>query len=206
MKFDDLIFIGYGIRYLEERKCIEITDSRYEEVFNIVLPENINVIDKKFIDDFLNYFKKNLKKRFRVMINSKGILISIFETKRLSFYDSHSLEEFSHKGWQLVGIEESGIKWIQREIKLSEDIINFLEDIKFFKYNYYDNFTLTVLNQLMDSAKKISVPNLESISNEFFDDLNKLINDIRDIVKSISEEKFWNLIQEINTFKSNYLI
>lgn len=61
-EFDDLIFIGYGIRYLEERKCIEITDSRYEEVFNIVLPENINVIDEKFIDDFLNYFKKNLKK------------------------------------------------------------------------------------------------------------------------------------------------
>lgn len=139
------------------------------------------------------------------MINSKGILISIFETKKISLYDPSSLEEFLHKGWQLAGIEENGIKWIQREIRLSEDIINFLENIKFFKCKYYDNIALMVLDQLMDSANKISTPDLKSINNEFFEDLNILIGNIKDTVKSISEEKFWDLVQEINIFENKYL-
>lgn len=156
------------------------------------------------------------------MINSNGVLISLFEARKFDSIQFYELQDYLMKGWSLVTYEDFSYKTvIQREIKLDDKIVTFLSCVKRFKYNSSTISKKEIelpcimdpdyLHELLEALHEINKVDLDVIEHEFFTDLKDLVQTFKTTLPGcvgsrVEAEKFDNLVQLIYIFKSKYLV
>ena len=103
------------------------------------------------------------------MINQDGIITTISVMKIIE--TESEIEKYLDKGWEISGINRFNHIYLQRKIKLSEDMINLIRCIKLCIENYTFNNLENLISacEIVDKKFDISLCNL-------FKDISELIS------------------------------